>query len=72
MLAYERKKRKIRQIDLAKALGRGQSYVSRYEAGERRLYYFDVLEIANAIGFDAAIFTKHLMERAHFSKSKLF
>jgi transcriptional regulator with XRE-family HTH domain len=37
------------QMELSKALGRPQSYVSKYEIGERRLDYIEVKEICDAL-----------------------
>jgi transcriptional regulator with XRE-family HTH domain len=38
---------------VARRLGRPQSFVSKYESGERRLDIVEFLEVAEAIGFDA-------------------
>ncbi|MGO4452541.1 helix-turn-helix domain-containing protein [Arthrobacter sp. RAF14] len=40
----------IRQVDLAETLGVPQSFVSKYESGERRLDVIETARIANALG----------------------
>ena len=52
LLRNERKKAGMTQAKLAKKLRRPQSYVSKYERGERRLDVIEFLEIARAIKFD--------------------
>ena len=49
-LVERRKIRGLRQVDLAKRLGRTQSYVSNIEIGQKRIA---LIEWAEAIGFDA-------------------
>jgi transcriptional regulator with XRE-family HTH domain len=41
------------QEEVARRLRRPQSFVSKYETGERRLDIVEFLEVAEAIGFDA-------------------
>lgn len=41
------------QVDLADQLGRPQSFVSKYERGERRLDVVEFLEITDALGIKA-------------------
>ena len=48
------------QIDLARKLARPQSFVSKYERGERRLDVIEFLEVANAIGIDPPHFIRKL------------
>jgi transcriptional regulator with XRE-family HTH domain len=48
------------QSALSELLGRPQSYVSKYERGERRLDVVEFLEVASVLGFDAARFLKNL------------
>jgi transcriptional regulator with XRE-family HTH domain len=48
----------LTQEQVADGLGKPQNHVSKYERGERRLDYTEVLEIADVIGFDIADFTK--------------
>lgn len=39
----------LRQVDLAEKLGRPQSYVSKYESGERRLDLLEINEICKLL-----------------------
>ena len=40
----------VRQVDLAKKLKRHQSFVSKFESGERRLDILELREICKALG----------------------
>ena len=44
----------LTQTTLARRLGKPISYVSKYETGEWRLDVVELLEIADAIGVEAA------------------
>ena len=50
-------------MDLAGKLGRMQSYVSKFERGERRLDIIEFLEIAEALGIDVLRFIEQLEGR---------
>ncbi len=52
----------LTQIELSKALGKPQSYVSKYENGERKLDYVEVREICQALGVSMQKFN-NLYER---------
>ena len=60
LLKEERKKVGLTQAKLAKKLRRPQSYVSKYERGDRRLDVIEFLDIARAIGFDPNEFLQKL------------
>ncbi len=60
MLKAERKKAKLSPALVADKLGVNQTYVSKYEKGERRLDLIEFLEIAEAVGFDPLDFIKRL------------
>lgn len=60
LLIQERRNKGITQTQLAQKLKKPQSYVSKYENGERRLDIVEFLEVANCIGIDAAEFIKKL------------
>lgn len=52
-LVEKRKARGLSQAELAKLIGRYQSFVADLERGQRRLDVVEFLELADAIGFDA-------------------
>ena len=54
LLIAARKKANLTQADVAARLGRPQSFVAKYEGGERRLDVVEFLLVGQAIGFDPA------------------
>jgi transcriptional regulator with XRE-family HTH domain len=60
LLKEERRNAGLTQATLAKKLRRPQSYVSKYERGDRRLDVIEFLEIARAIKFDPSEFIQRL------------
>ena len=50
----------FRQVDLAAKLGRPQSYVSKYESGERRLDVLELREVCNVVGISLRVFAARL------------
>ena len=54
-LVERRKTAGLRQIDLAKRLGRTQSYVNNIEIGQKRIALIKLIEWAEAIGFDPEV-----------------
>ena len=48
----------LTQARLATRLDRPQSFVAKYEGGERRLDVIEFLEVAEAIGFDPTDFIR--------------
>jgi transcriptional regulator with XRE-family HTH domain len=53
LVLAERKQAGIRQVQLAKQLKRSQTWIARVESGQRRLDVIELIELAEAIGFDA-------------------
>ena len=51
-LKQARKRARLTQQQLAKRLGRPQSFVAKYESGERRVDVAEFIAIARAIGAD--------------------
>ena len=49
------------QMDLAVKLGRKQSYVSKFERGERRLDIVEFLEVAEVLEIDVLRFVEQLL-----------
>jgi len=52
LLFEARQARKLSQAALADKLGRLQTFVSKYERGERRLDVVEFLEVSRALGMD--------------------
>ena len=50
----------LRQVDLADRLRRPQSYVSKYESGERRLDVLELRQVCNALGISLDEFVRKL------------
>jgi transcriptional regulator with XRE-family HTH domain len=59
-LISARHARSITQSELAARLGRPQSFVSKYERGERRLDFVEVLEITRALDADGCDLAKEV------------
>lgn len=52
LLVDARLKAGVTQANLARALGRPQSFVSKFERGERRLDVIEFLDVAQALSLD--------------------
>lgn len=50
----------VRQADLAEALGRQQSYVAKFESGEKTLGFIEVLDICQALNCNPATLVREL------------
>jgi transcriptional regulator with XRE-family HTH domain len=64
LLVQYRKDAEVTQQALAETLNKPQSYVSKYESGERRLDLVEFLDVADALQFDKFKFIKKLEEKA--------
>ena len=60
LMVEARKSVELTQSQLAKKLSRPQSFVSKYERGERRLDVVEFLAVAKAIGTDPVKLIKKL------------
>lgn len=54
-LAGLRKSKNLTQADVAQKLGRPQSFVAKYEGGERRLDVVEFVDVAQALGADPSL-----------------
>jgi len=52
----------LTQTDLARRLGQPQSFVSKYESGERRLDILELRQVCQAIGVSLPEFIRRLEE----------
>ncbi len=60
MLRQVRTEAGLRQTDLAERLGVPQSFVSKYESGERRLDLLELRQVCEAIGLSLRDFVQRL------------
>ena len=56
MLLDARKEKGLQQVEVAERLGKTQSFVSKYERGERRLDFCEFIEIVAALEIDPVKF----------------
>ena len=60
LLRQIREEAEMRQVDLAALLGKPQSFVSKYESGERRLDLLELRLICTSLGISLAGFVTRL------------
>lgn len=63
LLSGVRKAKKLTQADVAERLGRQQSFVAKYEGGERRLDVIEFVEVAEALETDPCILLADILHR---------
>ncbi|MFL9925048.1 helix-turn-helix transcriptional regulator [Herbaspirillum lusitanum] len=63
MLAHIRLEKGLLQSEVAERLGKPQSFISKYERGERRLDFAEFVEITEALDIDAAAFVAQYQAR---------
>lgn len=49
----------LTQVNVAEKLGKPQSFVSKYERGERRLDFTEFVELVDLLGIDIVNFTRY-------------
>jgi transcriptional regulator with XRE-family HTH domain len=52
----------LTQLEVAEQLRKPQSFVSKYESGERRLDVVEFIEIAQIVGLDLNAVLKHFLQ----------
>jgi len=62
LLTEARQSAGLRQVDVAKRIGRHQSYMAKVEQGERRLDVVEFLELTRAIGADPVKIVRKLLK----------
>lgn len=53
----------LKQSDLAKTLGKPQSYISKIESGERTLDVIEYINLCKAIGLNPSTWLKRFIEK---------
>jgi transcriptional regulator with XRE-family HTH domain len=59
-LFEQRKRMGVTQAQLSALLGKPQSFVSKYETGERRLDAIELLDVARALGVTLSVLLRGL------------
>jgi transcriptional regulator with XRE-family HTH domain len=67
MLAASRIDQQLLQSELADKLGKPQSFVSKYERGERRLDLVEFLDVCESLQIDAFDFIREFIKQADSS-----
>lgn len=65
LLREKRKEAGLSQTELAKRLGRSQSFVSKYESGELRLDLVELGLVCRAVGTSLSSFVRQFERRTH-------
>lgn len=60
LLKRVRQEKGIRQVELSKKLGVPQSFVSKYESGDRRLDILELRKVCDALGISLQEFIQEL------------
>ena len=68
LLVDARKAKGMTQADVAKALGKPQSFVAKYENGERRIDVIEFVDIAAALGVVPGDILAQAESTGHFAK----
>lgn len=61
LMTESRERQQITQAELAKRLGKPQSFVSKYESGERRLDLLEFISVCDALGVEATKLFKSIL-----------
>ncbi|WP_442867787.1 helix-turn-helix domain-containing protein [Caulobacter sp. NIBR2454] len=61
-MTQARLEKRVTQVELAERLSRPQSYVSKYERGERRIDVIEFCDIARALDFDPIQLLRSVLE----------
>ena len=65
MLIAARRSAGLTQDEVAKRLARPQSFVAKYEGGERRLDVVEFIALARALEQDPLVLFRNLVDAAH-------
>ena len=69
LLVDAREQKGLTQAELAKRLDKPQSFVSKYENGERRLDVVELVSVCAALGVEAMAFFESILRESHEYKS---
>jgi transcriptional regulator with XRE-family HTH domain len=63
LLKELRNNKNVRQQELAEALGRPQSYVSKYEGGERNIDLVELIDVVKSLDMEPAEVVSDLVKK---------
>lgn len=63
LLVEFRERKALTQVEVATRLDKPQSYVSKYERGERRLDIVELIDVAQALEVDPVAILRELIKR---------
>lgn len=64
LLISAREASRLTQVEVAERLGKPQSFVSKYERGERRLDFTEFMELAAILSIDVGKFIEDYRQQA--------
>lgn len=67
-MADARERQGLTQAELATRLGKPQSFVSKYESGERRLDVVEFVSVCEALGVEATALFQSVLRATHEHK----
>lgn len=68
LLKRIRQEKEIRQVEMAERLGVPQSFISKYESGDRRLDILELRQICNIVGISLEEFIRKLEDSLNETK----
>jgi transcriptional regulator with XRE-family HTH domain len=71
LLRQVRNEAGLKQVDLARKLNQSQSFVSKYESGERRLDLLELRDICTAVGIPLTEFVRRFDRSFHEARPKV-
>ncbi len=71
LLRQVRNEAGLKQVELARKLNQSQSFVSKYESGERRLDLLELRSICTAVGIPLREFVRRFDRSFHEAQPKL-
>lgn len=69
IMALARERQGMTQSELATRLGKPQSFVSKYENGERRLDVVEFVSVCDALGIEATVLFNSVLGETHEYKA---
>jgi len=70
LLVSAREKSGLTQVQIAERLEKPQSFISKYERGERRLDFTEFIELADVLGVDVADFVSSYKSKIQITIQK--